>query len=58
MDRINGPDIKICDFGLAQRVIPGTTHYVEFGQPEFVSPEIVSKNSVTFTTDAWSGIAY
>lgn len=55
MERINGLEIRICDFGLAQRVIPGTTHFVEFGHPEFVSPEIVSKNSVTFSSDVWSG---
>lgn len=55
MDRINGLDVKICDFGLAQRIVPGMTHFVEFGHPEFVSPEIVDKNSVTFSTDSWSG---
>ena len=54
MQRIDGPDITICDFGLAQRLTPGASVYVEFGQPEFISPEIVDKNSVTLTTDVWS----
>lgn len=56
MQRINGQDITICDFGLAQRIAPGASHFVEFGQPEFVSPEIVDKNSITLTTDVWSGM--
>ncbi len=55
LDRMNGPDIQICDFGLACRVVPGMKHYVEYGHPEFVAPEIVSKNSVTYTSDVWSG---
>lgn len=54
MERIDGPDITICDFGLAQRLTPGASVYVEFGQPEFISPEIVEKNAVTLTTDVWS----
>lgn len=56
MERMNGTDLQICDFGLAQRVIPCSRHYVEYGHPEFVAPEIVAKNSVTFTSDTWSGI--
>ncbi|KPM11840.1 unc-89-like protein 3 [Sarcoptes scabiei] len=54
MQRLKGSDIVICDFGLAKRIAPGASYYVEFGHPEFVSPEIVDRNSVTLTTDVWS----
>lgn len=55
MGRINSDEIKVCDFGLSQRIIPGINYYVEFGHPEFVAPEIVDKQVVTFVSDAWSG---
>ncbi|OTF81458.1 hypothetical protein BLA29_004567, partial [Euroglyphus maynei] len=54
VERIDGSDITICDFGLSQRLTPGASVYVEFGQPEFTSPEIVDKNAVTLTADVWS----
>lgn len=36
-------------------VIPGVKYFIEFGHPEFVSPEIINKDSVTLVTDTWSG---
>lgn len=56
MGRVNGNDIKIGDFGLAQKVIPGINYYMEFGHPEFVAPEIVNKQPATFAADVWSGM--
>ena len=38
--------IKIIDFGLARRYIPHQRLQVNFGTPEFVSPEVVNYNFV------------
>lgn len=38
-------DLKICDFGLARR-IEDTLAPLEFGQPEFVAPEVVNGEGV------------
>lgn len=38
-------DLKICDFGLARR-IEDTLVPLEFGQPEFVAPEVVNGEGV------------
>ncbi|XP_054168063.1 obscurin-like [Oppia nitens] len=54
LERVNGSDIKIADFGLAQRLIPGLKHIVEFGHPEFVAPEILEKQSASYEADVWS----
>lgn len=54
IERVNGEDIKICDFGLAQRIIPGRDLRLEYGHPEFVAPEIVNKQNVTLAADMWS----
>uniref|UniRef100_F6TWE8 Obscurin n=1 Tax=Monodelphis domestica TaxID=13616 RepID=F6TWE8_MONDO len=44
-------DIKICDFGFAQKIIPSEPQYSKFGAPEFVSPEIITQTPVTTTSD-------
>lgn len=54
LDRMNGSDIRICDFGLAQRVIPGINAFIEFGHPEFAAPEVVAKNPAWSVADIWS----
>lgn len=46
--------LKLCDFGLARRI---NTHHLttlEYGMPEFVSPEVVNKKVVSFAQDMWS----
>lgn len=55
LERVNGNDIKIVDFGLAQRIIPGIRYTIEFGHPEFVAPEILDKQSASYVADVWSG---
>lgn len=46
--------IKIIDFGLAQRLNASTPIRVLFGTPEFIPPEIISYEPIGFQTDMWS----
>ena len=46
--------IKIIDFGLARKVMPGEDVRILFGTPEFVSPEVINYEPVTPTSDMWS----
>jgi len=50
--RPGGSEIKICDFALARRIV-GVVK-MEYGQPEFVAPEIVNGEGATFASDMWS----
>ncbi|XP_040831038.1 obscurin-like [Ochotona curzoniae] len=47
-------DIKICDFGLAQRVNPTEPQYSQYGAPEFVAPEVIEQNPVSEASDIWA----
>ncbi|CAK7307087.1 OBSCN [Vulpes lagopus] len=47
-------DIKICDFGFAQKITPGEPQYSKYGSPEFVSPEIIEQTPVSEASDIWS----
>ncbi|KAM8791441.1 myosin light chain kinase family member 4 isoform 2-T2 [Rhynchonycteris naso] len=46
--------IKIIDFGLARRYKPREKLKVNFGTPEFLAPEVVNYDFVSFHTDMWS----
>ncbi|XP_014087258.3 myosin light chain kinase, smooth muscle isoform X2 [Bactrocera oleae] len=46
--------IKIIDFGLAQRLNKNTPVRVLFGTPEFIPPEIISYEPIGFQSDMWS----
>ncbi|XP_073705373.1 uncharacterized protein mylk4a isoform X2 [Garra rufa] len=46
--------IKIIDFGLARKYQPKEKLRVNFGTPEFLSPEVVNYDFVSFNTDMWS----
>ena len=46
--------IKIIDFGLARKLEPGKDVRILFGTPEFVSPEVISYEPVSTTSDMWS----
>ncbi|NXD64826.1 MYLK4 kinase, partial [Eolophus roseicapillus] len=46
--------IKIIDFGLARRYQPREKLRVNFGTPEFLAPEVVNYECVSFPTDMWS----
>nr|XP_009499350.1 PREDICTED: myosin light chain kinase 3 [Phalacrocorax carbo] len=49
-----GNQIKIIDFGLARRYKPLEKLKVNFGTPEFLAPEVVNYDFVSFPTDMWS----
>uniref|UniRef100_A0A8D2M800 Myosin light chain kinase 2, skeletal/cardiac muscle n=1 Tax=Zonotrichia albicollis TaxID=44394 RepID=A0A8D2M800_ZONAL len=49
-----GHMVKIIDFGLARRYNPSEKLKVNFGTPEFLSPEVVNYEQVSYTTDMWS----
>ncbi|XP_069815235.1 obscurin-like [Dendropsophus ebraccatus] len=46
-------DIKLCDFGFAQKIIPSKFQYSKYGSPEFVAPEIASQAPVCKASDIW-----
>ncbi|XP_063056716.1 myosin light chain kinase 2, skeletal/cardiac muscle-like isoform X2 [Engraulis encrasicolus] len=46
--------IKIIDFGLARRYKPREKLKVSFGTPEFLAPEVINYEFVSFPTDMWS----
>ncbi|KAE8574245.1 hypothetical protein XENTR_v10003344 [Xenopus tropicalis] len=46
--------VKIIDFGLARRFKPQNKLKVSFGTSEFLSPEVINFDFVSFPTDMWS----
>ncbi|GAB0100344.1 muscle M-line assembly protein unc-89 [Sergentomyia squamirostris] len=50
----NSHQIKIIDFGLAQRLTENTPVRVLFGTPEFIPPEIINYEPIGFQSDMWS----
>ena len=46
--------IKIIDFGLTKKLKVGEDVRILFGTPEFVSPEVISYEPVSTTSDMWS----
>lgn len=50
--RKNSNKIKIIDFGLAQKYTKNLQ--VSCGTPEFLAPEVVSYDDVSYGTDMWS----
>jgi len=50
--RPGGSEIKICDFSLSKRIV-GVVK-MEYGQPEYVAPEIVNGEGATFASDMWA----
>ncbi|CAM4639456.1 unnamed protein product [Caretta caretta] len=45
--------LRLCDFGNAQRLVPEGAQFCKYGTPEFVGPEIVSQSPVSIVTDIW-----
>ncbi|XP_066993446.2 obscurin isoform X3 [Anabrus simplex] len=49
-----GDDLKICDFGLSRRIAYGKLASLDYGMPEFVSPEIANGDGVSCSADMWA----
>ncbi|CAH1393217.1 unnamed protein product [Nezara viridula] len=49
-----GDDLKLCDFGLSRRIHPGQLSPLDYGMPEFVSPETIKGQGVNTSSDMWS----
>uniref|UniRef100_T1PFH1 Protein kinase n=1 Tax=Musca domestica TaxID=7370 RepID=T1PFH1_MUSDO len=49
-----GNRIKIIDFGLARKFDPNKKLQILFGTPEFVAPEVVNFDCISYGTDMWS----
>lgn len=47
-------EIKIIDFGLARKFDPKKDFRIMFGTAEFVAPEVINYDTISFTTDMWS----
>lgn len=47
-------DIKIIDFGLAQKLNSDSPTCVLFGTPEFMSPESINYEPIGTESDMWS----
>ncbi|EJD74145.1 CAMK/DAPK/DAPK protein kinase, variant [Loa loa] len=46
--------IKLIDFGLSRRILPGTVVKDMIGTPEFVAPEVVNYEPLSTATDMWA----
>lgn len=49
-----GTRIKLIDFGLARRLENAGSLKVLFGTPEFVAPEVINYEPISYATDMWS----
>ncbi|KAK0180904.1 hypothetical protein PV327_003237 [Microctonus hyperodae] len=49
-----GESLKIGDFGLARRISYGRLMTLVYGMPEYVAPEVVNGDGVTYAADMWS----
>ncbi|XP_056607403.1 myosin light chain kinase, smooth muscle [Triplophysa dalaica] len=49
-----GSKIKLIDFGLARRLVDSGSLKVLFGTPEFVAPEVINYEAISYPTDMWS----
>ncbi|CAH0724488.1 unnamed protein product, partial [Brenthis ino] len=46
--------LKICDFGLSRKIQLNKYASLDYGMPEYVSPEIANGEGVGFASDMWS----
>ncbi|KAM9307275.1 death-associated protein kinase 2 isoform 1-T2 [Pholidichthys leucotaenia] len=48
------PNIKLIDFGLAHRFIPGEEYRSTSGTPQYIAPEVISCEPLSTAADMWS----
>ncbi|XP_066508902.1 death-associated protein kinase 2-like [Hoplias malabaricus] len=48
------PEIKIIDFGLAQRLTPGEEYRSLCGTPQYIAPEVINYEPLSTSSDMWS----
>ncbi|KAL7851583.1 hypothetical protein AOLI_G00219390 [Acnodon oligacanthus] len=48
------PEIKIIDFGLAQRLTPGEEYRSLCGTPQYIAPEVINYEPLSTASDMWS----
>ncbi|KAL7842800.1 hypothetical protein SRHO_G00244890 [Serrasalmus rhombeus] len=48
------PEIKIIDFGLAQRLTPGEEYRSLCGTPQYIGPEVINYEPLSTASDMWS----
>lgn len=51
---VGSDDLKICDFGLARRIHLSNLGTLDYGMPEYVSPEVVNRDGVGYPHDMWA----
>ncbi|XP_025423037.1 obscurin isoform X4 [Sipha flava] len=49
-----GDTLKLCDFGLSRKINRRRLEPVDYGMPEFISPEIARGEGVDLSSDIWS----
>lgn len=54
VEHANSDQVKIGDFGLSHRLIPGKPVFLRYGHPEFIAPEIVASKEACLASDMWS----
>lgn len=51
---VGSDDLKICDFGLSRRIHLSSPATLDYGMPEYVSPELVNREGVGLPHDMWA----
>ncbi|KAL6467623.1 hypothetical protein MHYP_G00233000 [Metynnis hypsauchen] len=53
-EKAEHPEIKIIDFGLAQRLTPGEEYRSLCGTPQYIGPEVINYEPLSTASDMWS----
>ncbi|XP_055013258.1 death-associated protein kinase 2 isoform X2 [Boleophthalmus pectinirostris] len=53
-EKVSEPNIKLIDFGLAQRLEPGQEYRSTSGTPQYIAPEVIKYEPLTTAADMWS----
>uniref|UniRef100_A0A034VYZ1 Muscle M-line assembly protein unc-89 n=2 Tax=Bactrocera dorsalis TaxID=27457 RepID=A0A034VYZ1_BACDO len=51
---VGSKNLKLSDFGLSRKINRHALTTLDFGMPEYVSPEVVNKEGVGFSHDMWA----